>query len=78
MSPRIPMRRGSVFTPVAGGRGELRGLYAARHPPTPAGGRGKGKGGLSAAPGNKESVWLVTALRKRGETNVPLIGGEVT
>lgn len=67
-----------MFTPVAGERGELRGLYAARHPPTPASGRGKGKGGLSAAPGNKESVWLVTALRKRGETNVPLIGGEVT
>lgn len=76
VSPRIPMRRGSVFTPVAGGRGKLRGLCAARHPPTPAG--GKGKGGLSAAPGNKESVWLVTALRKRRETNVPLIGGEVT
>lgn len=70
------MRRGSVFTPVAGGRGKPRGLCAARHPPTPAG--GKGKGGLSAAPGNKESVWLVTALRKRRETNVPLIGGEVT
>lgn len=65
-----------MFTPLAGGRGKPRGLYAARHPPTPAG--GKGKGGLSAAPGNKESVWLVTALRKRRETNVPLIGGEVT
>lgn len=47
-------------------------------PPPQPGGTGRGKGGLSAAPGNKESVWLMTALRKRGETNVPLIGGEVT
>lgn len=42
------------------------------------GGSGRGKRGPAAAPGNKESVWLVTALRKRGETNAPLIGGEVT
>ena len=55
----------------------LQGLGTAR-PPPPARGTGRGKGGLAAAPGNKESVWLVTALRKRGETNVPLIGGEVT
>lgn len=72
VSPRIPIRKGSVFTPVAGGG--LRGLCTARFPPPP----GRGKGGLSAAPWNKESVWLMTALRKRGETNVPLIGGEVT
>lgn len=41
VSPRIPMRRGSVFTPGAGGRGELWGLCAARHPPHQLGGRGK-------------------------------------
>lgn len=64
-----------MFTLVAGG--QLRGLCAAGSP-HPLGGTGRGKGGLAAAPGNKESVWLVTALRKRGETNVPLIGGEVT
>lgn len=68
-SPRIPIRRGG-----------LQGLCEARPPPPPAaaGGSGRGKRGPAAAPGNKESVWLVTALRKRGETNAPLIGGEVT
>ena len=65
-----------MFTLVAGGG--LRGLRCKTPPPAGGTGRRKGKGGLAADPGNKESVWLVTALRKRGETNVPLIGGEVT
>lgn len=55
--------------------GGLWGLCEAEPPPSQL---GRGKRGPNAAPGNKESVWLVTALRKRGETNVPLIGGEVT
>lgn len=52
----------------------MQGLWAARHPLT-SWGDGEGE---AVAPKNKESVWLVTALRKRRETNVPLIGGEVT
>lgn len=66
-----------MFTPGAGDE-DCRVCALQDHHPPAAGGMGRGKRGLSAAPGNKESVWLVTALRKRGETNVPLIGGEVT